>query len=363
MGGSRWDAWLTKAIGRVAILSLVLHLIRMILTSSRSTMGEWSSNGFSTAQDLEGFSTAQDLEDFPTVVATVPRTMGDNDERRNNNDPINTSIMVMSGIHNNDTGNVTTAPQQKQNTSSDHLSSSTQPQQQQQQQPDVHAPTRVRRIPLEELINSQSNVTCDPAGKPWRRLIQSTLWPEALQFPQQSPHQNNSVHNDNSSGSSSRRRKIPNMVHVTSKTRCMTPPFRDNLDKWRFPGYGFYVHDEDAMDRLLAKYWPEFPHLQWIQQHCMITGAAKADLWRLLVLWEYGGIYTDIDNAPGPGFQNGTAIQGEQSLLQVLLCFFYVGAQENKAFPLFHPPETNSRTFEYSLSHGVFLSCCAVVNR
>ena len=318
MGGSRWDAWLTKAIGRVAILSLVLHLIRMILTSSRSTMGEWSSNGVSTAQDLE---------DFPTVVlATVPRTMGDNDERRNNNDPINTSIVVMSGIHNNDTGNVTTSPQQKQQTSSDHLSSSTQ-QQPQQRQPDVHAPTRVRRIPLEELIHSQSNVTCDPAGKPWKRLIQSTLWTEALLFPQQSPHQNNSVPTNSS------RRKIPNMVHVTSKTRCMTPPFRDNLDKWRFPGYGFYFHDEVAMDRLLAKYWPEFPHLQWIQQHCMISGAAKADLWRLLVLWEYGGIYTDIDNAPGPGFQNGTAIQGEQKPLHILLCFFYVGAQENMAFP------------------------------
>jgi mannosyltransferase OCH1-like enzyme len=89
----------------------------------------------------------------------------------------------------------------------------------------------------------------------------------------------------------------------------MTPPFLKNLDKWRFPGYGFYFHDEAAMDRLLDKYWPEFPQLQWLQ-HCMISGAAKADLWRLLVLWEYGGIYTDIDNAPALGFKNGAEIQG-----------------------------------------------------
>ena len=128
------------------------------------------------------------------------------------------------------------------------------------------------------------------------------------------------------------------MVHVTSKTRCMTPAFLDNLDKWRFPGYGFHVHDEVAMDRLLTKYWPEFPHLQWIQQHCMISGAAKADLWRLLVLWEYGGIYTDIDNAPGKDFQNGTAIQGtsqDDSCGRNFILFFLYKCSQRWLFCLF----------------------------
>lgn len=60
----------------------------------------------------------------------------------------------------------------------------------------------------------------------------------------------------------------------------------------------------------MAKYWPEFPQLQ-LMQKCTVSGAAKADIWRLLVLWEYGGIYTDIDNAPGPKFLNGSVIQDD----------------------------------------------------
>lgn len=34
--------------------------------------------------------------------------------------------------------------------------------------------------------------------------------------------------------------------------------------------------------------------------------AAKADLWRYLALWEYGGIYTDLDNLPGERFNETT---------------------------------------------------------
>ena len=71
------------------------------------------------------------------------------------------------------------------------------------------------------------------------------------------------------------------------------------------------------MDRLLQRHWPEFPQLQ-LMQSCILSGAAKADLWRLLVLWEYGGIYTDIDNAPGPLFKNGTAITEEDDSFFVM---------------------------------------------
>ena len=30
--------------------------------------------------------------------------------------------------------------------------------------------------------------------------------------------------------------------------------------------------------------------------------AQKADIWRYLLIWEYGGIYTDLDNCPGSGW-------------------------------------------------------------
>ena len=71
------------------------------------------------------------------------------------------------------------------------------------------------------------------------------------------------------------------------------------------------------MDRLLQRHWPEFPQLQ-LMQSCILSGAAKADIWRLLVLWEYGGIYTDIDNAPEPLFKNGTAIANEDDSFFVM---------------------------------------------
>ena len=98
-------------------------------------------------------------------------------------------------------------------------------------------------------------------------------------------------------------RKIPKVVHMTSKTRCMTKLFAENIDKWRFKGHSLFLHDDDAVDRLLKLHWPEFPQLHTIMK-CMLPGASIADLWRYLLLWEYGGIYTDIDNRPGPWFGN-----------------------------------------------------------
>jgi hypothetical protein len=39
------------------------------------------------------------------------------------------------------------------------------------------------------------------------------------------------------------------------------------------------------------------------------SGASKADLWRYLIIFEHGGIYTDFDNAPMKGFREGDAIK------------------------------------------------------
>jgi mannosyltransferase OCH1-like enzyme len=93
-------------------------------------------------------------------------------------------------------------------------------------------------------------------------------------------------------------RKIPRIVHTTSKSRCMPKEFRSNLRPWQnLTNHSFFFHDDAAVDRLLQQDWPEFPQLRKALK-CSISGAAKADLWRALVLWEYGGIYTDVDNAP-----------------------------------------------------------------
>mmetsp|Transcript_13745 Transcript_13745/g.33139 ORF Transcript_13745/g.33139 Transcript_13745/m.33139 type:complete len:112 (-) Transcript_13745:2-337(-) len=81
-------------------------------------------------------------------------------------------------------------------------------------------------------------------------------------------------------------RKIPKIIHVTSKSKCMHKHFVDNLDKWRhFSDYEFYVHDDGALEYLLGHpyFQSVFPMLSKIQP-CVLSGAMKSDSWRLLVL-------------------------------------------------------------------------------
>ncbi len=52
--------------------------------------------------------------------------------------------------------------------------------------------------------------------------------------------------------------------------------------------------------------------------HCHVSEAVKADLWRALVLWEYGGIYTDIDNAPTDEFKARNYIGDEDQAFFVI---------------------------------------------
>ena len=112
-------------------------------------------------------------------------------------------------------------------------------------------------------------------------------------------------------------RKIPKIVHLTSKSKCFTQNYIKNLERWRFPEHSFFVHDDAAMEELFSRDWPEFPLLHQVLP-CLKAGAAKADLWRYLALWEYGGIYTDIDNSPGPMLLNGTIITDDMdSFLEV----------------------------------------------
>ena len=40
---------------------------------------------------------------------------------------------------------------------------------------------------------------------------------------------------------------------------------------------------------------------------CLSSGAGLADLWRYLVLWDFSGVYTDMDDSPGQ-LDNGTMI-------------------------------------------------------
>jgi hypothetical protein len=50
---------------------------------------------------------------------------------------------------------------------------------------------------------------------------------------------------------------------------------------------------------LIHQPWPEFPQLSIVfVLPCIFSMTAIADIWRLLVLWEYGGIYSDLETIP-----------------------------------------------------------------
>lgn len=93
--------------------------------------------------------------------------------------------------------------------------------------------------------------------------------------------------------------QIPFYIHQTSKSRCMHPEMAAFInDSWRnLTQYNYYFHDDEAVWRLLHQPWPEFPQLLTMI-HCLKSMTAVSDMWRLLVLWEYGGIYADLDCIP-----------------------------------------------------------------
>jgi mannosyltransferase OCH1-like enzyme len=157
------------------------------------------------------------------------------------------------------------------------------------------APRRIQRqqqkqqrpIPLTELVATNKTLECQ--RKRFERVSDVVL-DASLAY----------ADDDTDTGTGNyigRQRKIPRIVHTTSKSRCMPKEFRNNLRPWQnLTHHSFFFHDDDAVDRLFELDWPEFPQLRKALQ-CTISGAAKADLWRALVVWEYGGIYTDVDNA------------------------------------------------------------------
>lgn len=88
---------------------------------------------------------------------------------------------------------------------------------------------------------------------------------------------------------------IPKIIYQTWKTKHLHPQIEkikqdiQNLN----PTYKMELFDDDDMDR-------------WIKTNCdkqtrqaydkLYVGAAKADLWRYLILYQNGGIYLDMDS-------------------------------------------------------------------
>ena len=166
-----------------------------------------------------------------------------------------------------------------------------QQQQQQQQQNSCNnkkvPPTIIPLSKLTKIESSRSSFSCTKDGLVWIENRETTR-PTAT-----------TINTNNTSG-------IPKLIHQTSRTRCLTVDFAQLTRRWKEwgekDGWSYYFHDDEAMQRLYhhaSSSSDEFPNMMLpIFQHCLLHGTARADLWRYLLLYIYGGIYADLDTVP-----------------------------------------------------------------
>ncbi|GEN28461.1 glycosyl transferase [Halovibrio variabilis] len=86
---------------------------------------------------------------------------------------------------------------------------------------------------------------------------------------------------------------IPQIIWQTNFTNRVTLPVYLNylFNRLMAPSFEYRFMITEARCDFIAEHYPEIlPHYERLQ-----IGAAQADLWRLLVLHKFGGVYLDID--------------------------------------------------------------------
>jgi len=103
---------------------------------------------------------------------------------------------------------------------------------------------------------------------------------------------------------------IPKILHLSYASRCLPRDIAAIIDRWKqvLPNHSIFFHDDEAVARLFQEEWTEreFPGLHDAMKCVMYKGAMKIDVWRVLMLVKYGGVYSDIDNWPLDAFNEDT---------------------------------------------------------
>jgi len=87
--------------------------------------------------------------------------------------------------------------------------------------------------------------------------------------------------------------KIPRVIWQTMKTNQVTPFIKSYTDTWinLNPEYEYRFYDDNDIIDFLTSDFPDY--LDGYKK--LKFGASKADLWRYLIIYKYGGVYADID--------------------------------------------------------------------
>jgi mannosyltransferase OCH1-like enzyme len=86
---------------------------------------------------------------------------------------------------------------------------------------------------------------------------------------------------------------IPKNVYYTHENNEKVKMFQDKLDysKSKNENYKFIFYDDNARIKFIKENFPEF--YEFYKRINKGYGAAKADIFRVLILYKYGGIYID----------------------------------------------------------------------
>jgi mannosyltransferase OCH1-like enzyme len=87
--------------------------------------------------------------------------------------------------------------------------------------------------------------------------------------------------------------KIPMMIWQTMKTNVVPVFMKDYADTWidLNPEYEYHFFDDNDVIEFISSDFPNY--LEGYNK--LEYGASKADLWRYLIIYKYGGVYADLD--------------------------------------------------------------------
>jgi mannosyltransferase OCH1-like enzyme len=88
---------------------------------------------------------------------------------------------------------------------------------------------------------------------------------------------------------------IPKVIYQTWYKKNIPEPIQNaiNLMMEQNPNYSHHLYDDNDIEDFIKNNFNENIYSAY---KCLTVGAAKADLWRYLVLFKYGGVYLDIDS-------------------------------------------------------------------
>ena len=86
---------------------------------------------------------------------------------------------------------------------------------------------------------------------------------------------------------------IPKIIHQTWKSKDLTPYFKKASNSWKRmnPNYTYRFYDDQDCLKFVTEHYPNFLKLY----KDLYLPVQKADLFRYLVIYHYGGYYADMD--------------------------------------------------------------------